>query len=134
MKQQTARELRTLRPGAIFTLTRGGVQLELLPGRSAEGNRMARILGDKTTQTLTDNFPVYLIRYNMKKNELATQWPKIFSNHYLIRWNGETALAATLRKISAAPAIAYLPTTDELARINPSDILCTIKIKPRPAE
>ena len=51
--------LGTLKPGAIFTLTPGGVCFELLAELSREGNPMARILGDRSRQSLTKNFPVY---------------------------------------------------------------------------
>ena len=65
MKPGTITTLEALAVGDLFTLTPGGVWFEKLPGKSPEGNCIAKVCGtgDRDHQSLSKNFPVYFIKH-----------------------------------------------------------------------
>jgi len=79
MKPGTITTVEALAVGDLFTLTPGGVWFEKLPGKSQEGNCIAKVCGtgDRDHQSLSKNFPVYFQKHKANdkgkfKAKLAT--------------------------------------------------------------
>lgn len=77
MKPGTITTVEALAVGDLFTLTPGGVWFEKLPGKSPEGNCIAKVCGsgDRDHQSLSKNFPVYFLKH--KPNDKNTPAKKL---------------------------------------------------------
>jgi len=77
MKPGTTTTIEALAVGDLFTLTPGGVWFEKLPGKSPEGNCIAKVCGtgDRDHQSLSKKFPVYYQKH--KPNDKAGKQKQI---------------------------------------------------------
>ena len=80
MKPGTLTTVEALAVGDRFTLTPGGVWFEKMPGKSSEGNCIAKVCGtgDRDHQSLSKNFPVYFLKHkpnDKKRNESDVPGP-----------------------------------------------------------